>query len=37
MITLYSIAEEVDDKFLPLDNYCTPCIYPIGLVFAEGC
>ncbi|MEJ5308105.1 MAG: hypothetical protein WHT27_07400, partial [candidate division WOR-3 bacterium] len=23
------------DKFLPLDNYCTPCIYPIGLVFAE--
>jgi len=35
MITLYSIAEEVDDKFLPLDNYCTPCIYPIGLVFAE--
>ncbi|MGD9679325.1 MAG: hypothetical protein AB7V16_13370 [Vulcanibacillus sp.] len=35
MITLYSIAERVDDNFLPLDNYCTPCIYPIGLVFAE--
>jgi len=36
MITLYHIvAPQMHLSYYPLDNCFTPCIYPIGLVFAE--
>lgn len=35
MIVLYSIAPGLNHEFYPLSNQCTPCFYPIGLVFIE--